>query len=145
MAKRFNSEQERNLFINEPRIASLMYWGTLPAPRGVPVWFEWDGKTVRMFAFRTSPKISHLKKNPNISVLIFNHVGEPEGWVAFDGMVSISDISMDEWHPFLDRVASKYWDLSDPAYAKEIQSWCENPESFVWLTLEPESIRSGGA
>ena len=145
MAKRFNSDQERDLFLKEPRIASLMYWGAEPAPIGVPVWFEWDGKTVRMFAFRTTPKISHMKKNPSISVLAFNRIGESEGWVAFDGTVRISDISVNDWGPFLDRVAPRYWDLSDPVYSKEIDSWREIPGSFVWLDLNPESIRSGGA
>ena len=98
-----------------------------------------------MFAFRTTPKINHMKKNPNISVLAHNRIREPEGWVAFDGMVGISDISANEWRPFLDRVVPKYWDLSDPVYAEEIESWRAIPESFVWLDLNPVSIRSGGA
>ena len=145
MAKRFKSDHERDLFLQEPRIASLMYWGSQPAPIGVPVWFEWDGTTVRMFAFRPTPKIGHMGKNPNISLLAHNRIGEPEGWVAFDGVVRISDISADEWGPFLDRVVPNYWDLLDPVYAKELESWRAIPESFVWLDLDPDSIRSGGA
>ncbi len=145
MAKRFKSERERDLFLRESRIATLMYWGARPAPIGVPVWFEWDGKTIRMFAFRSTPKISYMEQNPNISLLAYNRIGEPEGWVAFDGIVRISDISANEWGPFLDRVVPRYWDLSDSVYANELESWRAMPESFVWLDLNPDSIRSGGA
>lgn len=118
MVNRFNSEYERELFLQEPRVASLMYWGTQPAPIGVPVWFEWDGKTVRMFAFRTTPKIKHMKKNPHISLLAHNRTGEPEGWVAFDGVVRISDISANEWGQFLDRII--------PNYCSHLESYLRN-------------------
>ena len=145
MAKRFSSDQDRDQFLSEPRIASLIYHGSKPTPIGVPVWFDWDSTTIRMFAFRNSPKIKHIRKNPNTSLLIYNHVGEPEGWVAFDGAICLSEVAPDEWHPFLEKIAPKYWNLSEPAYFEEIQKWKRTPELFLWLVLTPNSIRSGGA
>lgn len=143
MSKRFKSQQAINTFLEEPRLAMLMYNGSRAAPTGVPVWFDWDGKTVRMFAGRTSPKVQQLRDDPNISVLVTNRVGEPEGWVSFDGKIVISDFSEVDWSNLLDRVAPRYWDLTEAHYAKEIEGWCSAPEAFVSLELVPEAIRSG--
>ncbi len=143
MAKRFNSQQEIDAFLETPRLAMLLYNGPRPAPTGVPVWFDWDGKTLRMFAARTSPKVDRLTKDPNVSVLVTNAVGEPEAWVAFDGTIEISDFEADDWNALLDRVAPRYWDLTEAAYANEIEGWRLAPEAFVALNLAPEKIRSG--
>ena len=147
MAKRFNNQQEINVFLEEPRLAILMYLsasgGAGPTPVGVPVWFDWDGSTVRMFAGRTSPKVKRLLDNPHISVLVTNKVGEPEAWVAFDGEAVISDFEPNDWTALLDRVAPRYWDLSDDAYAQEIEGWRAAPEAFVSIELQPAKIRSG--
>ena len=143
MAKRFESQQEIDAFLEEPRLAMLVYRGARPAPTAVPVWFEWDGETVRMFAGRNSPKVKHLSNDPNVSVLITNRVGEPEGWVAFDGRVQVTDFDPDEWVKLIDRVAPRYWDLSEAAYANEIEGWRMSPEAFVSLSFVPDTIRSG--
>ncbi len=55
MSKRFKSLEKQNEFLSEPRLAVLMYSGTRLSPTGVPVWFEWDGDQLQMFAGRTSP------------------------------------------------------------------------------------------
>jgi nitroimidazol reductase NimA-like FMN-containing flavoprotein (pyridoxamine 5'-phosphate oxidase superfamily) len=143
MAKRFETEQERDAFLREPRLAILMYHGPRPSPTGVPVWFDWDGETLRMFAGRASAKVKRLRESPDISVLVTNRVGEPEGWVAFDGKVSVSDFETEDWHQLIDRVAPLYWDMNVEDYAKEIAGWRSSPESFVSLELTPERIRSG--
>ena len=137
------TEQEIETFLREPRLAILMYKGVRRGPTGVPVWFDWDGATVRMFASRTSPKVRQLQSDPAISVLVTNHVGEPEGWVAFDGDMEIGDFDAAEWAALIDRVAPRYWDLSNPDYRTTIDQWRSSPEAFVSLTLQPEKIRSG--
>ncbi|MEM7691135.1 MAG: pyridoxamine 5'-phosphate oxidase family protein [Pseudomonadota bacterium] len=143
MPKPFESQQEIDTFLKEPRLAILIYHGSRPGPMGVPVWFDWNGRTVRMFAGRNSPKVKHLLDDPNISVLVTNRVGEPEAWVAFDGKVALADFEPEDWCALLDRVAPKYWDLNDAAYAQEIEGWRASPEAFVSLSLLPEVIRSG--
>ena len=143
MSKRFKSQHEIDTFLAEPRLAMLIYRGSRPAPTGVPVWFDWDGRVVRMFAARNSPKVGQLQRDPNVSVLVTNQVGEPEGWVAFDGRVSIDDFAPEDWQALLGRVAPRYWDMSNPAYAKEIENWRSAPEAFVSLELAPDLVRSG--
>ena len=143
MAKRFKTQNEIDAFLETPRLAMLLYNGPHPAPTGVPVWFDWDGKRLRMFAGRTSPKVARLKEEPHASVLVTNQVREPEGWVAFDGLITISDFEAEDWQSLIDRVAPRYWDLSDPGYKQEIEGWRASPESFVSLELEQMTIRSG--
>ena len=135
MAKKFNNQHEIDAFLEEPKLAILMYQsdtpGGRPSPVGIPVWFDWNGDTVQMFAGRTSPKVKRITANPNISVLVTNKVGEPEAWVAFDGEAKISDFDTNDWTALLDRVAPRYWDLSDETYAQEIAGWRAAPEAFV--------------
>ncbi len=137
------TEQEIETFLKEPRLAMLLYNGSRPSPTGVPVWFDWDGEIVRMFASRTSAKVKQLQADPNISVLITNRVGEPEGWVAFDGEAALGEFAADEWLALINRVAPRYWDLSNPDYGSVIEQWRAAPEAFTALTLKPSAIRSG--
>ena len=143
MAKRFETQQEIDSFLKEPRLAILIYQGKRPSPTGIPVWFDWDGQALRMFAEPDSAKIKHLRENPNGSVLVTNHVGEPEGWVAFDGTIEISDFGAEDWQQLIDRVAPRYWDLNREPYGEEIKNWRASPQMFSSLTMIPDRIRSG--
>ena len=143
MAKRFETQEERDAFLAEPRLAILMYHSKNPNLVGVPVWFEWDGEEVQMFAARNSAKVKRLQANPAASVLVTNRVGEPEGWVAFDGEVQIDDFEPETWVSLIDRIAPRYWDMSVEGYANEIANWRASPESFISMVLKPARIRSG--
>ncbi len=72
-----------------------------------------------------------------------NRVGEPEGWVAFDGVVTVSDFAENQWQALIDRLAPRYWDLDMPDYKAEIELWRSAPQMFVSLSMVPERIRSG--
>ena len=143
MAKRFETQQEIDSFLKEPRLAILIYQGKRPSPTGIPVWFDWDGQALRMFTGADSAKIKYLRENPNASVLVTNHVGEPEGWVAFDGTIEISDFGAEDWQQLIDRVAPRYWDLNREPYGEEIKNWRASPQMFSSLTMIPDRIRSG--
>ena len=88
-------------------------------------------------------QVKNLENNPGVSVLVTNQVGEPEGWVSFDGEVKVSDFETSEWIALIERVAPRYWDLSDSGYAAEIDGWKQAPQAFVSLKMKPETIRSG--
>ena len=132
-------EAQRNEFLEMPRLAILML-NRDPAPIGVPVWFEWNGRTVEMFAMSNSPKIGRIERDPNASVLVTNAVGEPEAWVAFDGTTSIT-------HPggmeLVARLADRYWDLTQPGNRAALEGWQQAPEAMCQLSLTPTRIRSG--
>lgn len=143
MSQRFQNPDDLNEFLAVPRLAILMYQRSEPSPAGVPVWFDWDGRTLRMFSGRGSPKVRYLQENPAASVLVTNHVGEPEGWVAFDGEIEVGEFEASAWESLIDRVAPRYWDVTNPDYADEISNWRQSPSSFVSLTMQPSKVRSG--
>ena len=141
MSAPLDDPARRDAFLAEPRLAILMSNTRAGAPRGVPVWFEWADGEVRMFAASTSPKIERLQRDARASVLVTNRVGEPEGWVAFDGDVSVGD------HrgaiELATRLAERYWDLDDPERRKMLELWQSVPEAMCTLTLRPQRVRAG--
>ena len=71
-----SEEAKREAFLATPRLAILMMNRTHPAPIGVPVWFDWNGSKVEMFAEAGTPKVRRLQRDPNASVVVTNAVGE---------------------------------------------------------------------
>ena len=63
MSKRFPTSETRDAFLQEPRLAILIYQGKRPSPTAISVWFDWDGQALRMFAGPDSHKIKHLREN----------------------------------------------------------------------------------
>jgi PPOX class probable F420-dependent enzyme len=142
MAKpvQINDDESRDLFLSTPRLAILMTNRREGTPIGVPVWFEWDGNVVRMFAANTSPKVRRLRRDPRASVLVTNRLDEGECWVAFDGEVSISDAGGFE---LAERLAPRYWDLEDPERRDMLELWRKAQAVLSLLTLKPTLIRTG--
>jgi len=137
----FESEESRDQFLAEPRLAVLLTNRQEGTPMGVPVWFDWDGEVVRMFAGNYTPKVRRLRRDPKASVLVTNRIDELERWVAFDGLVSIRDTGGFE---LAERLAPRYWDLEDPARLEMLEFWRSARDAFCLLTLEPTKIRTGG-
>ena len=133
------TEDERETFLSETRLGMLTMLNEQGEPLAVPVWFEWDGSVVRMFSFKRAPKVRRLRANPRASLLVVNHIGEPEAWVAFDGDVTITNEGA---MALADRLAPKYWDLNDAGHAKELADWREQASRFCLLTLTPGRIRT---
>ena len=133
-------EESRQRFLSKPRLAILSTNRREGTPIAVPVWFEWDGSVVRMFAACNSPKVHRLRNDPRASVLVTNHLDEGECWVAFDGEVSISDSGGFE---LAERLAPKYWNLEDPERRDMLELWRLGKDHTCLLTLEPSKIRSG--
>ena len=143
MSKRFPTSEARDAFLQEPRLAILMYQGKRLSPTGIPVWFDWDGQALRMFAEPDSAKIKHLREKQNGTDLKTNHEREPEGWDEFDGTNEISDFGAEDWQQLIDRVAPRYWDLNREPYGEVIKNWRASPQMFSSLTMIPDRIRSG--
>jgi len=137
----FGSEQSRDEFLAEPRLGILLSNRKEGTPMGVPVWYEWDSKVVLMFAGNYTTKVKRLRRDPKASVLVPNRIDEEERWVAFDGLISISDTGGFE---LAERLAPKYWDLDDPKRREMLEMWRAGRELMCLLTLEPAKIRTGG-
>ena len=133
------TEEERDRFLSEPRYGILTLLRTDGSPIAVPVWFDWTGEVVRMFTSVVSAKMKRLRADPRASLLVANHLSEHEAWVAFDGVVSIHE---DGGIELAERLAPRYWDLSDPDRQRTLESWREAAAAFRILELKPARIRT---
>lgn len=140
MSNKLSEPQAMDAFLNEPRLAMLLTNRVNKAPMGVPVWFDWTGTAVEMFAAKDSAKIRRIEANPMVSVLVTNRVGEPEGWVAFDGPCEILN---DGASSLIARLGPRYWDLVNTELKSTLANWVAAEDSFVRLRLQPARTRVG--
>ena len=126
-------------FLAKTRYGILTMLRSDGSPISVPVWFEWDGHTVRLFTESTAPKVKRIKNDPRVSLLITNELSEPETWIAFDGSATIKQEGGFE---LAERLAAKYWDLSDPELKQTLESWRAAADDFFLIELVPDRIRS---
>ena len=133
---------ERDEFLQRTRLGMLLSNRADGAPDGVPVWFYWDGTTVRVFSGAGAPKIDRIAADPRIAILVCNDIDEAPGWIRFEGRAVI-DLDADARSLAVDVLAPRYWDLDDPTYASIVAQWAEAPsDAFVVIALTPERIRS---
>jgi general stress protein 26 len=95
---------------------------------------------VRVFTSRNSPKVKRIRQDPRVTLVVSNELSEYEAWVSFDGTAKITVDNATE--KFLDKLASKYWDLSDPDRKATLDSWKADPAQFYVLELVPTQIRT---
>jgi PPOX class probable F420-dependent enzyme len=133
------NDEESERFLSEPRYGILNTLHSDGSPIGVPVWFDWNGETVRIFTSVLSPKIKRLQADPRASLLVVNHQKEQESWISFDGAVSIRDEGGLE---LAEALAARYWDLSDPSRQETLALWRKAAAALRVLELRPERIRS---
>ena len=129
----------RDQFLAAPRIGILATLRRGGFPVTVPVWFEWDGRVMRMFTNARSGKVGRLRRDPRASLLVANGVSEREAWVAFDGTVSISSEGAIE---LAERLAQRYWDMAELDRQATLLEWRRAAPSLRVLELAPQAIRT---
>ncbi len=133
------SDAEREAFLTVNRYGILSTLREDGSPIAIPVWFDWDGSSVKMFTNDGSPKLRRLANDARASVLVANNVDEKEKWVAFDGSVTVSDKGGFE---LAEKLARRYWDLEDPTRAAALESWRAVASGWRLLELVPDRVRS---
>jgi len=133
------SEAEREAFLAVNRYGILTTLRGDGSPVAIPIWFDWDGDSVRMFTNVGSSKLRRLANDARASVLVVNHVDEKEKWVAFDGSVVVSDEGGFE---LAEKLAQRYWDLNDPARASTLEIWRSMKSGWRLLEMVPDKVRS---
>jgi PPOX class probable F420-dependent enzyme len=129
---------EIEAFLAETRLGMLTTLRGDGSPVTVPIWFEWDGEAAHMFSGWRASKMRRLERDPRATLLVPNHVTETERWVAFDGEVSILEGGFD----VAERMAHRYWDLSDTGRREELESWRKIAPYLRLLVLRPSRVRS---
>ena len=133
---------QRTAFLERTRQGILLTNRPDGGPDGVPVWFDWDGETLRFFSGAGAPKIERLTADPRMAMLVCNDVDESPAWVRFEGRAVI-DMDADAKALAVEVLAPRYWDLDDPRYRAIVDQWADAPaDAFVVVRLRPERIRS---
>lgn len=109
------------------------------APKTVPVWFDWDDYKVRIFSVAGTAKLKRIGKDPRVTVLVASEMNEHEAWVSFDGHAKIGSEGAIE---LVEKLATKYWDLSNPEKRDTIERWKKMPEIFRVIEITPTRIRT---
>ena len=133
------SDADREAFLAVNRYGILSTLRRDGSPIAIPVWFDWDGSSVRMFTNVGSSKLRRLANDARASVLVANNVDEKEKWVAFDGSVAVSDEGGFE---LAEKLAQRYWDLSDPDRASALEIWRSMKSGWRLLEMVPDKVRS---
>ena len=133
------SDADRDAFLAVNRYGILATLRADGSPIAIPVWFDWDGSSVKMFTYIGSPKLRRLATDARASVLVTNHIDEKEKWVAFDGSVAVSDEGGFE---LAEKLARRYWDLNDPGRATALQSWRAMESEWRLLEMVPDNVRT---
>jgi PPOX class probable F420-dependent enzyme len=126
-------------FLSETRLGMLATLDQSGAPVVVPVWFEWDGARARVFSGGDTGKVRRLRADARASLLVANQLGEQERWVAIDGTI---EVLAEGGIELAERLARRYWDLTDESHAAELERWRSHPERLVLLELTPERVRT---
>ena len=133
------SVEQRDVFLAVPRLGMLSTLRGDGSPVTVPVWFEWDGAAVHVFAGADSGKVARLQRDPRASVLVANSMGERESWVAFDGEMTVAS---DGALALAERLAHRYWDMAREEYRAMVETWRAGEAELRTLTMVPTRIRA---
>ena len=61
------------------------------SPCTVPLWYDWDGTTVRFFSGATSAKLKRLENDSRITMVVSSEMDEAlYRWVSFEGRATVS-------------------------------------------------------
>nr|CEL16859.1 Pyridoxamine 5'-phosphate oxidase [Kibdelosporangium sp. MJ126-NF4]CTQ91913.1 Pyridoxamine 5'-phosphate oxidase (EC 1.4.3.5) [Kibdelosporangium sp. MJ126-NF4] len=101
------------------------------------MWFEATAEgTIQLFTGSDSPKVRRLRDDPRASIVVAAPVGEREHWVAVAGRTTVEP---DGAQDLRDRLAARYWDLDDPARAKEFAAM--RAADLVRIVIQPETVQ----
>ena len=131
--------QARDEFLAKTRYGYLATLAPDGSPRTVPVWFDWDGQAIRIFTGIDTPKVKRIQRDPRATLLVSNDLSEKEAWVSFEGTARIR---LDGGFELAERLAAKYWDLSDPDQKATLDSWKASSEQLCIIELFPDRIRT---
>lgn len=106
-----------------------------PQPR--PVWFETTAAgEIQLFSGPDTVRVRQLRRDPRATLVVTAPVGERERWVSVAGPVTIS---ADGGPPLVERLAARYWNLTDPVRAGELAELLRH--EWLRLVIHPETVR----
>jgi nitroimidazol reductase NimA-like FMN-containing flavoprotein (pyridoxamine 5'-phosphate oxidase superfamily) len=126
-----------NAFLAQPLIARIA--SSSPSnhqPHVVPVWYEWDGSSVWISAFRSTRKVKELRSNPQCSIAIDSaESGVDFRGVIFEGPAELVDSPVDFVQRKTEQVYTRY--LGEEVHQARYQEWIFDPENLL-IKLTPQ-------
>jgi nitroimidazol reductase NimA-like FMN-containing flavoprotein (pyridoxamine 5'-phosphate oxidase superfamily) len=105
-----------------------------PQPR--PVWFEASAEgTIQLFTGPETVKVRRLRRDPRASIVVAAPVTERERWVSVAGRTTVET---DGGRELAARLAARYWDLSDPGRAADLDTILATEQ--VRIVIHPETV-----
>jgi general stress protein 26 len=144
-ANPFQDLQKKSVisFLEGPHLARLATCNpkTLQ-PHTVPVWYEWDGRSVWISSFRSTRKIKEIQKNPRVALVVDIAIdGDTNMGVMFEGPVELvgdPQLGIQQGTSIYTRYLG-----AEGAQAPTPQSWLHDPE-HVLIKLTPVWVYSWG-
>jgi PPOX class probable F420-dependent enzyme len=131
------TDAERDAFLSDRRYGILTTLRANGMPVSLPVWYEWDGDTLRMFCHEASGKLRRAQHDRRATVLMVNHPDEPENWVALDGRIRILGEGGLE---LAERLFDRYYPPGDERRSV-LESWQNMKDEWRLLELRPDAVR----
>ena len=127
------------------KFADLLEWDTKAyahvatiGPRGEPqnnpVWFDWDGSTIRFSQTTTRQKLKNVGREPRVALSILDPEN-PGRYLEVRGKVI--EVQPDPEKAFIDRMAQKY-------LGQERYLWDGPGDERVVVVVQPEHTSSMG-
>ncbi|ATE54267.1 pyridoxamine 5'-phosphate oxidase family protein [Actinosynnema pretiosum] len=106
-------------------------------PQARPIWFDLtDDGLVQFISAPDALKVRRLRRDPRASLIVAAPVEERERWVEVTGHVTIEPNAGRDLYA---RMATRYWDLSDPTRESDLAEI--HTQDWDRLVLHPESVR----
>lgn len=131
------SGEQRDAFLRETRIATLITLNRDGSPSAVPVWYEWDGERARVFTGRDSGKIARIRGDSRVSLSVAEPVGVPEAWVTIEGTATIEE---EGGYALAERLARRYY--TEEKAAAVLPRWQGMSDQWVVIVIQPRRLRS---
>ncbi len=131
------TDEQRDAFLAEPRIATLSTLSASGSPMSVPIWYEWDGERARMFTGRDSPKVARIRRDGRVCLTVAEPTGVPEAWVSIEGAASIEEGT---GFALARRLAPRYYPPEQAA--RTLAEWGRSADDWATIVIRPRRIRS---
>ena len=89
------SQEEREDFLREPRIAHLVTLRPEGTPHAAPVWFLWDGGKAWVMADGGAIKVRNIKQNPAVALSVATPE-RPLSYVVLEGQAKVTSKNLDQ-------------------------------------------------
>jgi hypothetical protein len=123
-------------FLARPLHGFLSVAGGTQPPQPRPIWFEATAEgTVEFFTEPGSLKMRRLARDPRASLVVAAPVGERERWISVAGPTAVE---VDGAPDLASRLAARYWDLDDPARARNLAAILGG--ELVRVVIHPEAV-----